>query len=227
MRDCCGTVGVTTYSTVASTSAATHGADDPELAAARHPDSCSHRRRQRTTSGGLGLGRQPRWVGDVRATLARKNRARGSHSSGRAVSGGPRRPGATAAEFLGCGTELVGDGEPASGGTLSPRGGKEDHGAKVVESGGGARRGPAAGRRRRGGVKSGGGGSSYGAAARHVSKAEVETTPLSSFLPVPALSSFPLAPPLSSFPPACRREGLATVSARGAQEGGGAGHCLC
>jgi hypothetical protein len=69
------------------------------------------------------------------------------------------------------------------------------------------------------GVKSGGGGSSYGAAARHVSKAEVETTPLSSFPPVPALSSFPLAPPLSSFPPACRREGLATVSARARRRG--------
>jgi hypothetical protein len=151
MRDCCGTVGVTTYSTVASASAATHGADDPELAAARRPDSCSHRRRQRTTSGGLGLGRQPRRVGDVGAALARKNRARGSHSSGRTVSGGPRRPGATTAEFLGCGTELVGDREPTSGGTLSPRGGKEDHGAKAVESGGGARRGPATGRRRRGG----------------------------------------------------------------------------
>jgi hypothetical protein len=49
-------------------------------------------------------------------------------------------------------------------------------------------------------VKSGGGGSSCGAAARHASKAEVETAPLSSSLPVPPLSSFPPAPPLSSSP---------------------------
>jgi hypothetical protein len=53
------------------------GPDGPKLTAARRPDSCLRRRRQQTTSGGLRLGRRPRRAGDVRAALARKNRARG------------------------------------------------------------------------------------------------------------------------------------------------------
>jgi hypothetical protein len=77
VHDYCGMVGVMAYSTMASASAAMRGADSPELTAMRRPDSYLHRRRQRTTSGGLELGRQPQRTVDVGATLVWKNRAHG------------------------------------------------------------------------------------------------------------------------------------------------------
>jgi hypothetical protein len=153
------------------------------------------------------LGRQPRRAGDVEATLAGKNRARGwpwQQAGGVGADLGGRVPWRRSSSVVEPSSWATGNQLPTARSHHAGKGGPR---RGAVESGGGARRDPAAGRRQHGGVKLGGGGSSYRAAAWHVSKVEVETAPPCSSPPASALSLFPPTPPLSSFPPACRREG--------------------
>jgi hypothetical protein len=103
--DYCGTVGVPTYSTVASASAATLGPMAPSspLHAASTPahgeEDNGRPRAALDWVGSLGG-----WAGGRRRghTHEEESSARAAVAAGRRCQGGPRWPAATAVEFLGC-----------------------------------------------------------------------------------------------------------------------------